>query len=109
MASEHERRESLADQPEMSLVDEQIVFSVKAISKRSAGSDGEDLSEGSGDSGNISNSGRRVKNGHKLRTWAIDKDFRHKLRHWAIDNDEGSSYVSEKFCSLFFKRICSTT
>jgi hypothetical protein len=40
MASDDERRESSAEQPEASLADEQVVVSMKAVSEQGVGSNG---------------------------------------------------------------------
>jgi hypothetical protein len=63
MASKDEHRESSAEQPETSLADEQVVISAEATSEQGAGSDGENPSNGSGDSENTPDSGGWVKIG----------------------------------------------
>jgi hypothetical protein len=63
MVSEDEHRESLAEQLKTSLADEQVLVLVEAASEKSAGSDGENPSDGSGDNENASDRGGRVKIG----------------------------------------------
>jgi hypothetical protein len=75
MALEDERKDSSADQPETSLADEQVVVSAEAVSEQSARSDGEDLSEGSSDSRNVSDSDKLVKIGVEAALASISYDF----------------------------------
>jgi hypothetical protein len=63
MALEDEHRESLAEQPETSLANKQVVVSVEAASEHAIGSDRETSSNGFGDSKNTSDSSECVKIG----------------------------------------------
>jgi hypothetical protein len=98
MASEYaatiftEQRESSAEQPDTSLVDEQFVTSTKATSEQDADSDEENPSGDTGDNSNISDNGGRVKIGAEAGLAGICYDFeRSKITHARIASLENST------------------
>jgi hypothetical protein len=98
MASEYaatiftEQRESSAEQPDASLVDEQFVTSTKATSEQDADSDEENPSGDTGDNSNISDNGGRVKIGAEVGLAGICYDFeRSKITQARIASFENST------------------
>jgi hypothetical protein len=70
-----ERRGSSVEQPETSLSDEQVVISMEATPEQDAGSDGENPSEDTSDSGDAFDNGGRVKIGAEAAVAGVSYDF----------------------------------
>jgi hypothetical protein len=70
-----ERRESSTEQPDMSLVAEEVVASTEATSEQDADSGEENPSGDTGDSGNVSDNGGHVKIGEEAARGGISYDF----------------------------------
>jgi hypothetical protein len=75
MASGDEHRESSAEQPKASLADKQDLVLAEATSEQGTGSDGENLSDSSGDSEHASDGGGRLKIGPEAALVGVSYNF----------------------------------
>jgi hypothetical protein len=75
MALDDKHRESSTEQPEASLTDEKDVVSKEATSEQGAGSDGENPSDGSGDSEHTFDSGGCLKIGAEATLASMSYEF----------------------------------
>jgi hypothetical protein len=97
-----ERRGSSVEQPETSLSDEQVVISMEATPEQDAGSDGENPSEDTSDSGDAFDNGGRVKIGAEAAVAGVSYDF-------SQSKVTGPYHLSRKFHSLLSKGFHATS